>query len=66
MATPGPESSPTLVTADNHSALVKIAVYFLTVTFILAVIFRFAIRLGIAKTVNVSDWVCFASMVSSP
>ena len=62
MATPVPQThSP--ITADNHAPIIEIALYFLMVTFILAVIIRFAIRLAIARSISRDDWVSFGSMV---
>lgn len=62
MAAPVPQThSP--ITADNHAPIIEIALYFLMVTFILAVIIRFAIRLSIARSISKDDWVSFGSMV---
>lgn len=54
-----------LVTPDDHSPLLIIAIYFLMVTFVLAVLIRFGIRLSIARSLAVDDWVSFGSMVSA-
>lgn len=51
------------ITADNHAPIIEIALYFLMVTFVLAVIIRFAIRLAIARSISTDDWVSLGSLV---
>jgi hypothetical protein len=63
-------SSPTavpvanqIVTANDHGALVSIAVYFLMTTFIVAVLIRLAIRLAITRSLGRDDYIAVAATV---
>ena len=62
MASPAPAGKP-IVTADDHEALVSIAVYFLMTTFIVAVLIRLTIRLAITRALGRDDYVAVGAAV---
>jgi hypothetical protein len=63
MSSPAPLGQP-IVTADDHGAIVSIAIYFLMTTFIVAVLIRLVIRLAITRSLGRDDYIVVGATVS--